>query len=96
MRAVSRVVAFALTIAPLLSGAPPLHAQPASPAAAALRTAVDHYRRAHEIEILREFRDLLAIPNLAGDSANIRRNAAAVTASRSRNSRRISISCARR
>ena len=45
-----------------------------------LRSAVDTYRRAHEAEILREFRDLLAIPNLASDSANIRRNAAAITA----------------
>ena len=44
------------------------------------RTAIDSYRRAHEADILREFRDLLAIPNLASDSVNIRRNAAAVTA----------------
>lgn len=44
------------------------------------RAAIDDYRRSHEAEILHEFRDLLAIPNLAGDSANIRRNAAAVTA----------------
>ncbi len=47
---------------------------------AALRTAVEQYRRAHEVGILREFADLLAIPNLANDSANIRRNAAAVSA----------------
>ena len=43
------------------------------------RSAIDRYRRAHEVEILREFRDLLAIPNLASDSVNIRRNAAAIT-----------------
>jgi acetylornithine deacetylase/succinyl-diaminopimelate desuccinylase-like protein len=51
-----------------------------APDATRLRTAVDSYRRAHEVEILRELRDLLAIPNLASDSANIRRNAAAVMA----------------
>ena len=38
------------------------------------------WRRAHESEILREFRDLLAVPNRAADSANIRRNAALVSA----------------
>jgi acetylornithine deacetylase/succinyl-diaminopimelate desuccinylase-like protein len=45
---------------------------------APFRSAIDEYRRAHEHEILREFRDLLAIPNLASDSANIRRNAALI------------------
>ncbi len=40
------------------------------------RAVADTYRKAHEPEILREFRDLLAIPNLASDSVNIRRNAA--------------------
>src|SRR3954469_16953955 len=44
------------------------------------RAPIDAYRRAHETEILREFRDLLAIPNLASDSANIRRNADAIVA----------------
>ena len=48
--------------------------------AAALRSAVTSYRQSHEAEILSEFRDLLAIPNLASDSVNIRRNAAAVVA----------------
>ncbi len=43
---------------------------------ASLRSSVDAYRRAHEVEILDEFRELLAIPNLARDSATIRRNAA--------------------
>jgi acetylornithine deacetylase/succinyl-diaminopimelate desuccinylase-like protein len=36
------------------------------------------YRSAHEIAILRELTQLLAIPNLASDSENIRRNAAAI------------------
>jgi acetylornithine deacetylase/succinyl-diaminopimelate desuccinylase-like protein len=39
---------------------------------------VRDYRRAHEHEILSEFMELLAIPNVAGDRENIRRNAAAI------------------
>src|SRR6267142_5522005 len=41
---------------------------------------VREYRRAHEHEILKEFLDLLVIPNVAADRENIRRNAAAVVA----------------
>jgi acetylornithine deacetylase/succinyl-diaminopimelate desuccinylase-like protein len=41
---------------------------------------VRDYRRAHEHEILREFMELLAIPNLANDRENIRRNASALMA----------------
>ena len=44
----------------------------------AVRTATRKYREAHEAEIAREFADLLAIPNVASDSVNIRRNTAAV------------------
>jgi acetylornithine deacetylase/succinyl-diaminopimelate desuccinylase-like protein len=51
------------------------HAQP-NPAAAAAH----QWRTAHEQAILAEFMDLLAIPNLASDGPNIRRNAAAVSA----------------
>ncbi len=39
---------------------------------------VSNYRRAHEHEILSEFMELLAIPNIASDRENIRRNAAAI------------------
>jgi acetylornithine deacetylase/succinyl-diaminopimelate desuccinylase-like protein len=39
---------------------------------------VRDYRRAHEHEILAEFLELLAIPNIASDRENIRRNAAAI------------------
>jgi acetylornithine deacetylase/succinyl-diaminopimelate desuccinylase-like protein len=39
---------------------------------------VRDYRRAHEHEILNEFMELLAIPNVASDRENIRRNAAAI------------------
>lgn len=47
-----------------------------SPSPAALRGKVRAYRVANEPQILRELSDLLAIPNLASDSVNIRRNAA--------------------
>src|SRR5437868_12249981 len=33
------------------------------------------YRQSHEAEIINEFADLLAIPNVASDAPNIRRNA---------------------
>ena len=36
---------------------------------------VREYRRAHEADIINEFIDLLAIPKVASDTANIRRNA---------------------
>ncbi len=45
---------------------------------ASAQGSVREYRRSHEHEILREFLDLLAIPNVADDPANIRRNAAAL------------------
>lgn len=50
-------------------------APPSVPAAAAVRSAARNYRVANEAQILREFSDLLAIPNLASDAVNIRRNA---------------------
>jgi hypothetical protein len=46
----------------------------------AVRRVVARYRTAHEPAILREFADLLALPNLSSDSVNIRSNAAAVSA----------------
>ncbi len=39
------------------------------------QSSVRDYRRTHEREILAEFTRLLAIPNIASDTANIRRNA---------------------
>jgi acetylornithine deacetylase/succinyl-diaminopimelate desuccinylase-like protein len=41
-----------------------------------LTAAVRAYRQAHETEIISEFVELLSIPNVASDDANIRRNAA--------------------
>jgi acetylornithine deacetylase/succinyl-diaminopimelate desuccinylase-like protein len=59
-----------------------LSAAYAVPIAAAddLVTRVRAYRAAHELAILRELADLLALPNVASDGANIRRNASAIVA----------------
>jgi len=44
-------------------------------APAPLRPSVEQYRQAHEASIVRELADFVAIPNLASDTENIRRNA---------------------
>src|SRR5215210_8131940 len=49
------------------------------PASAQTLDAVREYRRANEHRILREFVQLLSIPNVAADRENIRRNAAHVS-----------------
>lgn len=51
-----------------------LHAQTSHPQR--LRDQIRTYRQAHDVEIVRELAELLAIPNLASDPAGIRRNAA--------------------
>lgn len=61
-----RLLAFLAAVFPVV-----LAAQSPSPLRAQLRA----YRQSHEAEILVELRDLLAIPNVASDRANIRRNA---------------------
>src|SRR5215204_6567454 len=43
--------------------------------AQSLRSRVDAYRASHDVEIVRELSDFLAIRNLASDSVDIRRNA---------------------
>jgi acetylornithine deacetylase/succinyl-diaminopimelate desuccinylase-like protein len=58
----------------LLCSASILPAQTPTPGASA-RTAARAYRERNESAILGEFTELLAIPNLASDSAGIRRNA---------------------
>src|ERR1700693_8772 len=45
-----------------------------NPASSAAR----NWRETHEVSILHEFMDLLAMPNLARDDANIHKNAAAI------------------
>ena len=46
-----------------------------TPTPQSLRSSVRAYRSAHDVEIVRELSDFVAIPNLATDKANIRRNA---------------------
>jgi acetylornithine deacetylase/succinyl-diaminopimelate desuccinylase-like protein len=46
---------------------------------ARVRSAIRAYQQAHDVEIVRELADFLAIPNLASDSVNIRRNARHIT-----------------
>src|SRR5689334_19603627 len=44
-------------------------------AAQSLRSRIEEYRTRHDVEIVRELSDFLAIRNLASDSINIRHNA---------------------
>jgi len=62
-------------LAVLLAGAAPAPA-PASPVAAA----VQRWRTAHEAEVVRSLADLLALPNVASDTAAIGRNAERILA----------------
>jgi acetylornithine deacetylase/succinyl-diaminopimelate desuccinylase-like protein len=62
MKPIARVLAL------LVGASEPLAAQ-------SLRARVDDYRVRHDVEIVRELSDFLAIRNLASDSVNIRRNA---------------------
>lgn len=58
-----------------LAAAPLAAAPPAVPDAATLRAKVRAWRQAHEGAILREFVELLALPNVAHTPADIRKNA---------------------
>ena len=71
--ALAGLVVFGLGIALMAVTAPRADAQATSPGD--VRNRVRAYRTAHDVEIVRELSDLLAIPNLARDTANIRRNA---------------------
>ena len=51
----------------------PVRAQAAS--ADALRSRIRSYREQHDTSIVRELRDFIALPNVAADTGNIRRNA---------------------
>src|SRR5215213_10531424 len=68
----TRSLLLALPLIPAALGAQPPRG---TPTAASLRSAARSYRTANEAAIIREFVDLLAVPNLAGDAINIRRNA---------------------
>src|SRR5918992_888823 len=62
-------------VAASLLAALPLVASPQGPDAASVRADVRRYRTANDVAILRELADLVAIPNVASDSVNIRANA---------------------
>ena len=66
-----------LCLAVLLVGTSPICAQDS---AAPVRDQVRTYREAHEKQIIGEFVSLLSIPNHAGDTADIERNAQAISA----------------
>src|SRR5262249_58347016 len=52
----------------------------AQPSPQAVRDQVRQYRQEHEVEIARAYAQLLSIPNVAGDAANIRANADFISA----------------
>ncbi len=60
---------------PMLFAASSVGAHAQGPSAGSVRAEVRRYRVANDVEILRELADLLAIPNVASDSVNIRANA---------------------
>ncbi len=64
-----------VTLACVTLTAPLAGQAPDAPGARAVREAVGAWRQSHEHAIVAELVELLAIPNLARDSANIRRNA---------------------
>ena len=53
----------------------PATAQPPTPPPDPAVQSARQYRQAHEAEILRDYAELLAIPNVASDTENIRKNA---------------------
>ncbi|HKP13560.1 MAG TPA: M20/M25/M40 family metallo-hydrolase, partial [Blastocatellia bacterium] len=63
---------FALLLAAVILMAARAAPQPVAPQDDGVRA----YRQAHEAEIVSEFAELLSLPNVAADAANIRRNAA--------------------
>jgi acetylornithine deacetylase/succinyl-diaminopimelate desuccinylase-like protein len=66
---------WAANVLAVFAAAPLGAAPPAVPEAAALRAQVRAWRQAHEPQILREFAGLLALPNVAQNPEDIRRNA---------------------
>jgi len=75
MRMVTFMGLFLSLSTPLYAGGPQKSTTaPEKRSASAAAAAVREYRLANEHAILREFRDFLAIPNIASDSPNITRN----------------------
>jgi acetylornithine deacetylase/succinyl-diaminopimelate desuccinylase-like protein len=67
--------AFALALALLALVSPPSFVGAQALAADSLRARLDAYRAAHDVDILRELRDFVAMPNVASNGVDIRRNA---------------------
>jgi len=73
---IRRILYFTLLSAACLTGRQ-IGAQENS--AQSVRTTVREYRKQHEVEIVRSYAQLLSLPNVASDSANIKRNADAIS-----------------
>lgn len=71
-RSATLLAACLLATSPALALAP---AQAAQPPADRIRAAVAEHRARHELAVIEELRTLLAVPNVAADLPNIRRNA---------------------
>src|ERR1043166_804238 len=69
-----------LLLAVFLAVAPPSVRPSFRPSDSTIRARVAAWRAAHEAAIVREFAELLAIPNLASASLDLPRNAAAIVA----------------
>lgn len=78
MRSLPRFFSAAIAFAVAIAAAPalPLRAQAPDPLALQVRT----WHRAHAQQVLTEFREFLAMPNVASDSVQIRRTADALVA----------------
>ncbi len=77
----SRIIALLAVIALSVPCATWAQASKGVATSAALRASTQQYVATHEPAILREFTDLLALPNVAADHTNIRRNADLLVAS---------------
>jgi acetylornithine deacetylase/succinyl-diaminopimelate desuccinylase-like protein len=66
----------AIAAAAFVIAVPPLAGQQGTPRSGDVRTAIDAYRRAAEMDVMEELRTLLALPNVASERADIERNAA--------------------
>ncbi len=76
LRAASAGVVLALAaILALPAGGREAYAQAAAPTPEAIRAAVAVHRRNHEMDVMGELRELLAMPNIASNVEDIRRNA---------------------
>jgi acetylornithine deacetylase/succinyl-diaminopimelate desuccinylase-like protein len=73
---IALILAYAFAQSPTPIGS--AHGADSPSGQSALRDKVTAYRESHEKQIIQEFRQLLALPNLASDTPNIQRNARAI------------------